>query len=435
MKQDQQTVEELAIDGGPKAFEGMTGTPQPKLGVDEFMMIAERFGFSESAMQRLRDTVSDADLPPYGAHFGRYYGTANPSMGERFDELAREIFGVKHAYSMCNGTSALHSALIAVGVGAGTEVICPSMGFLATSMAVALAGATPVFCDIDESLQLDPTKLEALITPQTAAVMPTHHWGVVCDLDPIIEIAGRHKIKVIEDCAQAPGATYKGRRVGTIGDIGCFSISSYKIIGGGEGGMAVTNDDRLFDRLRQAAEGGGLWRPDRFGVERYEGELFVGANYRLSEFESAVNIVQMKKLDAIIGRYRAILAVLRAKRREFKEIVWQASNDPEGDIGHMLRFFPADDALGRSIADALSAEGITAGFSGSGAAPDWHVYNQMLPLFDKHADRCRPDLCPVGADLYHRCVRVDMDQWWSPADSEAVADTIDKVLGALCTPA
>jgi 8-amino-3,8-dideoxy-alpha-D-manno-octulosonate transaminase len=413
----------------------MTGTPQPKLGVEEFMMIAERFGFSSEAVTRMRSTISDADLPPYGAHFGRYYGSANPSMGDRFESEARDMFEVKHAYALCNGTSALHAALIAVGAGPGTEVICPGMGFLATSMAVALSGAAPVFCDIDESLQMDPSKLEALITPQTVAVIPTHHWGVVCDLDPIVDIASRHGIKIIEDCAQAPGATYKGRRVGTIGDIGCFSISSYKIIGGGEGGMAVTNDDRLFDRLRQAAEGGGLWRSDRFGVERYEGELFVGANYRLSEFESAVNTVQMQKLDAIIGRYRTILKTLHAARRDFKEIVWQASNDPEGDIGYMIRFFPADDALGQRIAEALCAEGISAGFSGSEGAPDWHVYHQMFPLFAEHADRCRPDLCPNAADLYHRCVRFEIDQWWSRADSEAVAGAINKVLSAFCTPA
>lgn len=425
----------LAVNGGPKAFPATKGKPRPKVGIEEFLSLAERFGFTPDAVKRIGAAVSEADLPPHGPHLGRYYGSAKPPMGERFEALGREKFGVKHARCTSSGTGALHAAMIAVGAGPGKEVICPATGFLATSMAAALAGATPVFCDVDESLQLDPSKLEALITPRTVAVVPTHHWGVVCDLAPVVEIARRRGIKVIEDCAQAPGASYRGKPVGSIGDIGCFSISCYKLIGGGEGGMVVTHDDRLFDRLSQLVEGGGLWRTDRFAPERYPGELFVGTNYRLSELESAINVVQMAKLEGIVARHRAVHARVLGRLRAFREIRRQKSNDPKGDIGYMFRFFPATHDLGRRLAAALCAEGIGAGFRGDKAKPDWHVYRDMFPLFPNHADRCRANLCPVASDLYDRSVSVGFDQWWSPEDCDAVADGMNKVFLAYCTPA
>lgn len=425
----------LAVDGGPKAFSAMKGKPHPKVGVEEFLALAERFGFAPAAIQRIAAAVSEADLPPRGSHLGRYYGSAKPPMGERFEALGREKFGVKHARCTSSGTGALHAAMVAIGAGPGKEVICPAMGFLATSMAAALSGATPVFCDVDESLQLDPSKLEALITPRTVAVVPTHHWGVVCDLAPVVEIARRRGIKVIEDCAQAPGASYRGRPVGSIGDLGCFSISCYKIIGGGEGGMVVTNDDRLFDRLSQLVEAGGLWRPDRFAPERYPGELFVGTNYRLSELESAINVVQMQKLEGIVARHRAVRARVLGRLGSFREIRQQKSNDPKGDIGYLFRFFPATHDLGRRISVALAAEGIGASFRGEKARPDWHVHRDMFPLFPEHANRCRAELCPVAADLYDRNVGVGFDQWWSTEDCDAVADGLNKVFAAYCTAA
>jgi 8-amino-3,8-dideoxy-alpha-D-manno-octulosonate transaminase len=251
-------------------------------------------------------------------------------------------------------------------------------------------------------------------------------------MDPIMAIARRRGIKVIEDCAQAPGAAYKGRRVGSIGDLGCFSISSYKIIGGGEGGMVVTNDRSLAERALQLGEAGGLWRPDRFAPERYAGELFPGTNYRLSELESAINVIQLGKLDDVVARHRKVFRRVRGRLGNYKGIRWQKSNDPDGDIGYMLRFFPRTHELGGKIAEALQAEGIGCSFRGAEAPPDWHVYRHMLPLFRDYADPCRPECCPVGADLYDRNIMVWLDQWYSPEDCDAIAAGINKVLRALC---
>ena len=166
--------------------------------------------------------------------------------------------------------------MVAVGVGPGTEVIVPAIGFFATAAAVVMSKGVPVFCDVDQSLGMDPMKIEPLITPRTVAIVPTCVMGAVPDMDPILAVARKHHLKVIEDCAESPGRNTRGRYMGTLGDMGCFSISAYKIVGGGEGGLLVANDLRLFERACQLCECGGLTRPDRFAPPRYEGELFCG---------------------------------------------------------------------------------------------------------------------------------------------------------------
>ena len=444
--------EKLAIDGGPKAFAGRTGVGQPKVGVEDFLAIAERFQFSPPALERLRAAVSDADLPAGGPHLGRYYGSASPSKGEQFEGLAREVFQVKHAFPCSSGTGALHAAFVAAGVGPGTEVICPALGFAATAMAVVLAGGVPVFCDVDESLHLDPAKLEGCVTPRTVAIAPTHHWGGVTDMAPVLALARRRGLKVVEDCAQAPGATYRGRPVGSIGDLGCFSISCYKIIGGGEGGMVVSNDAGLFERACQLAEGGGLWRNPRFAPPRHPGELFVGTNYRLSELESAINVVQLRKLEGVVSRHRQVSRRICGQLADFAEVTPQKLNDREGVIGYMLRFFPATCELSACIVKALQAEGIGAGTRGSAHDPDWHMARDMFPIvlkpgstaggsvWDDPRYRQRggqvsyaPEQWPVAVDLFGREVSIGFDQWWNDDDCDRVAAGINTVLSAYCT--
>jgi 8-amino-3,8-dideoxy-alpha-D-manno-octulosonate transaminase len=445
-------VQELAINGGPQAVPALTGVVEPKLGVEEFFALAQRFGFTPEALERLRATVSNADLLGDGPNLARYWSTfPTPAAGETFEALAREIFQVPFAHSVSNGTAALHAAFVGVGVGPGTEVICPAMGFMATSAAVMLAGGVPVFCDVDASLQLDPTKIEACITPRTVAIAPTHHWGNMCDMDPIMAIARRHNLKVVEDCAQGPGATYKGRYVGTIGDVGCFSISAYKIIGGGEAGMILTRDELISNRARQTVECGGLWRPVRFAPPRYDGELFIGTNYRLSEMESAVDVVQLGKMDRYCAGYRRVSRAVRSRLQPCADITPQQINDADGYIGYMLRFFPATAEMGLEIAAALRAEGIGASCRGTDHAPDWHLARDMFPVnlgvghvpggsvYDDPRNagssyRYVPGSCPVSEDLFAREVSIGFDPWRSEEDCAAIAAGINKVLAAYCTP-
>ena len=441
------TREALAIEGGPQAFPTPVGQPQPKIGVEEFFSIAERFGFSKAALARIRATVSNADLGA-GPNLARY-ATAQPpqTKGAAFEALARETFGVKYALGVSSGTAALHCAMIAAGVGPGTEVIVPAIGFYATAGAVLAAKGIPIFCDVDASLHMDPTKVAALITPRTVAIAPTHVMGSICDLEPLLQLAQEYGLRVIEDCAQSPGGKYQGRYVGTWGDLGCFSISAYKIIGGGEGGLILTDDERLWERVNQFAEAGGLWRPDRFAPPRYEGELFNGLNYRLSELEAAVDVVQLGKLDDIVGRHHNVKLRILSQLQPCREITPQRLNDVAGEIGYLLRFFPANRALGEQLVAALNAEGIRAGMRSATPRPDWHIYAEMFPITLKtgtmpadlpfaqdHAPLAYDQgLCPVADDLFNRVISIGLNQWYAPADCDMIAAGINKVLAAYCT--
>ena len=428
-------MEKLAIDGGPAAAARRTGRPHPKIGIEEFLSIARRFGFSQEALARIAAAVSEEDLIGGGPNLARrILAFPAPAVGEEYEALARAKFGVRHAVSLSSGTAALHCACAAIGVGPGTEVICPAIGFLATSAAVVHAGGVPVFCDVDDSLQMDPTKVEALITERTVAIVPTHVMGSVCDVGPIVETARRHGLKVIEDCAQSPGGRYRGRYVGTIGDIGIFSVSAYKIIGGGESGLLLTDDDRLAERAWQLAECGGLWRPDRFAPPRYEGELFVGTNYRMSELEAAVDLVQLRKLDDIVARYHHVKMRVLGQLGSHDGVAFQKLNDPDGEIGYLLRLFARTPERAQRIAAALVAEGVPASARGPEPSPDWHIYRDMYPVtltVDPAVARCRKGDCPVADDLWTREVTVTLDQWASDEDCDAIARAIDKVLSAL----
>lgn len=453
--------DQLAIEGGPKAFPEMHGTKRPKIGVEEFLSIAERFGFSAEALERIRLVVADEDLGA-GPTLSRFL-TARPkaTKGEAFEKLARETFGVNHAMGCSSGTGALHAAFVAAGVGPGTEVIVPAIGFFATAAAVVMAKGVPVFCDVDQSLGMDPAKIEGLVTPRTVAVAPTCVMGGVPDMDPILAVARKHHLAVIEDCAQSPGAKYRGRYMGTLGDMGCFSISSYKIVGGGEGGLLLTDDERLFERACQLAECGGLTRPDRFAPPRYDGELFCGTNYRMSELEAAVDVVQLRKMPTLVRQYNRIKRTVLGQLKTYRQIVPQKLNDAEGEVGYAIRFFPETVAVGRKIAAALNAEGIGVGdfiwpsecsIRGAEAPPDWHVYSHMFPVVlqtDPAGSGCafhcpiyrqrggsveyRRGDCPVADDLFDRNIMIWLDPCYSEQDCRDIARGINKVLSAYCT--
>jgi dTDP-4-amino-4,6-dideoxygalactose transaminase len=449
--------ETLALYGGPQAFPHMEGQPQPKIGVEEFMSIAERFGFSAEALERIRGAIDVADLGN-GPTLSKYATSSPPNTkGADFEALAREKFGVNYALGVSSGTAALHCAMIAAGVGPGTEVIVPAIGFYATAAMVVAAKGVPIFCDVDESLHMDPTQVEALITPRTVAIAPTHVMGSICNVGPIVEIAHKHGIKVIEDCAQSPGGSFAGHPVGTLGDIGCFSISAYKIIGGGEGGLVITDDERLWERINQFAEAGGLWRTDRFAPPRYPGELFNGTNYRMSELEAAVDVVQLGKLDGVVQRFHTVKMSILNQLHTFSEITPQKLNDAAGEIGYTLRFFPATVELGTKIVEALAAEGIRASIHGANPRPDWHIYADMFPITLKTGTMSNDQpfalsafgaafgeeaveldysrgLCPVADDLFDRMVSIGLNQWYTPTDCERIGRGINKVLAAYCTP-
>ena len=438
------------LQSSQKAVSQTPRRGEPKIGTEEFMSVAERFGLSDRALQGIREILEQEDWGA-GPFLANYYSGLPQSKVQAFEEAAREIFEIPYAIGVSSGTAARHSAFVAAGVGPGTEVICPAIGFFATAAAVVTSGGVPVFCDVDESLSIDPSKIEPLISPRTVALAPTHVMGSVCAMDRIMEVARKHGLRVVEDCAQSCGATFQGQYVGTFGDIGCFSISAYKIVGGGEGGLILTREERLWERAICLAECGGLWRPDRFAPPRYEGEIFCGTNYRMSELEAAVDVVQLRKMPQTVARFRTVKRRITSRLRRFREITPQRLNDPDGEVGYLLRFYPQTLELGQRIVEALKADGVGCGMRGKDGPPDWHIYSYMYPVILKTSateggfpsedpryrqrggriEYHRGD-CPVADDLYDRMVTVNLNQWHSEDDCDRLADAINAVLARHC---
>lgn len=221
---------------------------------------------------------------------------------QKFETAFAEFCGVKHAMTCCNGTVALHLALLALDVGPDDEVIVPTLTYVATANAVVYCGARPVFIDSEpETWNLDPSLLENLITPRTKGIIVVHLYGHPVDMDPVLTIARARGLFVIEDAAEAHGAEYKGQRVGSLGDIATFSFYGNKILTTGEGGMVVTNDDELAARVRQL-KGQGM-DPNR----RYWFPM-VGYNYRMTNVAAAIGLGQLENAQWHIKRRREISA-------------------------------------------------------------------------------------------------------------------------------
>jgi dTDP-4-amino-4,6-dideoxygalactose transaminase len=243
------------------------------------------------------------------------------SMGPRVADLeARfaEFADVTHAFAVANGTAALHLALLAVGCGPGDEVVLPSLNFVAAANTVAWTGATPVFCDIvgQDDLNLDPDDLERAIGESTRAVIVLHYGGYACDLERVLALADRRGISVIEDAAHAIGARWSEGMLGSAGAVGCFSFFSNKNLPVGEGGMIVTSDEEIADRVRLLRSHGMTtltWQRHTGHASTYD-VLTPGFNYRLDELRSALAIVQLERLHSAnaararhVRRYRSLL--------------------------------------------------------------------------------------------------------------------------------
>lgn len=218
---------------------------------------------------------------------------------EKFEKNFSKFCQTSYGVSTSNGTVALHLALLACGIGPGDEVIVPDLTFAATINAVLHAGATPVIVDIERSSWgIDPVEIEKAITRRTTAIIPVHLYGQPCDMGAIMRIAKKHKLFVIEDCAEAHGAEYDGRKVGSFGDVSCFSFYGNKVITTGEGGMCVTSNKRLDQRMR-------ILRDHGMSVKKKYWHECVGYNYRMTNLQAAIGVAQLERIDEILdGRQR-----------------------------------------------------------------------------------------------------------------------------------
>lgn len=273
----------LAINGGPRSVELPCEDRWQGVPVEE----------AKAAIGRLLDS-----------------GTITIANGtgiiEEFENAFKEMVGRRYALAMCNGTATLHSAYFAAGVGPGKEVLVPSYTWHASVTPVLQCAATPVFCDIDpDTLTIDPDDIERKITERTHAICVVHTWGNVADMDRIMGIADEHKLKVIEDASHAHGAKYKGRPVGGIGHVGCFSMQGVKAVSGGESGVATTNDPELFDRMILLGHFGRGPKGEGNHTFDHLGDMSLGLKYRPHPFAIALALCNLRRLPALnAGRTR-----------------------------------------------------------------------------------------------------------------------------------
>ncbi|MDH5299079.1 MAG: DegT/DnrJ/EryC1/StrS family aminotransferase, partial [Desulfobulbaceae bacterium] len=247
-----------------------------------------------------------------------------------FEEQFAAYCGVKHGQAVTSGTAALKVALAALGVGAGDEVITQCFTFVATWEAILDVGAIPVFAEIDETLNMDPRDLEKKITPKTRAIIPVHMMGAPARIEEIKAIADRHNIPVIEDTAQAAGATLHGKRLGSFGACGTFSFDPVKTMTTGEGGMVVTNDETLWRNMSEYHDHGHDHAVNP-GGRGGEGRSFVGFNFRMMELQGAIGIAQLAKLDGMIAAQRTNKAAMKEAVAKLPGVTFRTILDEPGD--------------------------------------------------------------------------------------------------------
>lgn len=256
-----------------------------------------------------RQSVDETDIEAVVKVLQSDYLTTGP-MVEEFEQKVADYVGAKYAVAVCNGTAALHIACLAAGISKDDEVITAPVTFAASSNCVLYCGGIPVFADIDpDTYNISPDEIERMITDKTKAIIPVHYTGQPCDMDIISEIAERNGLTVIEDAAHAMGASYKGRKIGSISDMTCFSFHPVKPITTGEGGMVVTDSEELYKRL-VLFRSHGITRDEKLMTENqgkwYYQQLVLGYNYRITDISCALGCSQMNKLDAFLGKRKKI---------------------------------------------------------------------------------------------------------------------------------
>jgi dTDP-4-amino-4,6-dideoxygalactose transaminase len=353
----------------------------------------------------------------------RYYGVGDgPDEVLSFEREFAEHMGAKHALGVNAGSSALICALIGAGVGDGDEVIVPAYTWNATPNAVLASRAIPVLAEIDESLTLDPEDVERRITPRTRAILPVHMRGAPAAMEALTAIAKQHELVLIEDVCQAAGATYRGRRLGTFGDAGAFSLQFNKIITTGEGGVLITDRD---DLLELALDVHDCANSVRRGVGLPK---FAGFNFRASELTGAMARVQLTRLDGLLERMRANHARLTSSISGLPGLTLRRQNDDDGDAGIAVIAFADSPALAAEAVAALNAEGVLAMQIYSPATPDLHVYPYWAPVLEALAAAgADPPDCPRTLELLERSIHVDVSPLCEEQDLDEIAFAFEKV--------
>ena len=367
----------------------------------------------------------------------RYYGNDPqhaPPMVAQLEKEASERFSVTYTLAVSSGTAALEIALAAAGIGPGDEVIVPAWSWISCFTAVVRCGARPVLAEVDASLCLDPDEIERLRTPRTRAVLIVHYQGAAADLDRIVFAAHRHGLFVIEDCAEAPGATHRGRALGSIGDVAIYSFQHNKPMTAGEGGLVATRDQRLYERAVRLHDL-GQYRPYHAALLPPREKAFSGGQYRMSELTAAVALAQLRKLNVVRDHCRALKERLRPCLDRLTLLTPRPLADDAGDFGFELYLYARDAALAGRFRAELTARNVwcqqrTGTYpqyrreyvqTGLAAHPALSPFRELTPW---PAPGYRAEDFPRTEDLTSRFIALPLGWRTTAADVDHIATTL-----------
>jgi 8-amino-3,8-dideoxy-alpha-D-manno-octulosonate transaminase len=417
-----------------------------KIHKEELLELLDLWEFAPGVKEKIGTLVEANADQLKGPHLFRYYNPRSSKVAAAEKAFA-EFIGVKHVLAVNSCTSALVCALRALGIGSGDEVIVPAYTFFASASVIGASNAIPVITDVDDTLTLDPKGVERKITSRTKAMIVVHMRGKPAQLDELMAIAKRHKIALIEDVAQAAGGSYKGRMLGSIGTMGCFSFDYYKILNSGEGGFVVTNDEWLHTRAQSWHDAAACWRPNRYAAERQEGELFCGENYRMSELQGAVALAQIQKANKFLAGYRAAYAAITSQLRLPSGVTLQRVADPAGDAcSNLVLFLPNVEKTKQALA-GMQAAGVPAGGIYDHNVKDWHIYTYWEHILEKKSvahdglpwtgvlaadlPRYSKTMCPHCTDYLSRAIMLDINWQYTKDECAAIAGAMNKVLASV----
>ncbi len=391
--------------------------------------------FDQAEQAALREVIES------GSPF-RYWGPGKPRKVQSFEDAFARFMGARFALGVTSGTAALDCAIAALGIGPGDEVIVPAYTWWSDYTCVVHAGALPVFAEIDRTLNLDPRDFERKITPRTRAVIAVHLLGGPCDLDPLLEIARRRGVKVVEDCAQCVGGSYRGKRLGSLGDLGIYSFQINKVMTAGEGGALVTSDPVLYERAARFHDMGTI-RPlflDRIGGPS-QMSTFAGENFRMNELSGAVLGAQLTKLDAMLAALRQNAGAIVGAIRDLPGLRLRQQPDPAGDIGYAVFIETAGRESRDHCIQALRQRQVPASpMSGSVLLP---AEESVIQKRTRHADwpsfaspegramQYGPGNCPQTLGVLDRFVQVRIGPKYTPRINEHLARAIREVHASL----
>ena len=370
----------------------------------------------------------------------RFYGLKKPKYAEKLERNACKLYGVEHALAVNSGTGALATAMTALGMGPGCEVIMPAFFWVATAGAAVLANAIPVLCEVDDSFCMDPHDLARKITPRTKLIVPVHMAGVPCDMAAIMAVADKHGIPVLEDCAQANGGSFHGRKVGTFGALGIFSLQWNKNATAGEGGLIVTNDAKLYERCNAAHDLGIPWVGD---TPNQAGAVTWGGGRRMSELTAAVAAQQLKKLPEIVCHMRASKQRIKTALAGTPGLGFRRLNDEAGDAGPFLVMVLDGEAKAQRVVERMQA----AGLASAVRLADYglHIYYNVqqlvgkvplspagnpwsLPQNNESIYDYRKGACPRSDDLFSRSILLPIPSRLTPRQEEAAVEIIQSAM-------